>query len=381
MKIVYCLNSIRYTGGIQRVTIVKANTLAELPENEVYIIVTDNKNGVLVHPLSQKVRLIDLDVTYYQDVWISRRYVLKGIVVKRREHKRKLAEALRRIQPDIVVSVGQSEKYILPAIHGKWAKVRELHFEKNYRKRLVSSLRGKLSAMLSDYYDYHCKIKKYDRIVVLTEEDKEGNWKGYENVSVIPNPLSFVEGRGKSTLENKMVVSAGRLSAQKNYASLIRAFRKVADRHSDWTLEVLGDGEERKQLETLIGRLNLNNNVFLKGYTSDIESEMLKASCFALSSIFEGFPLVITEAMQLGLPVVSYACPCGPKDIITEGVDGFLVSVNGEDAMADRICRLIEDKDLRNKMGKAAKDKAKQYSVDNIVSLWMEEFVELKGRR
>ena len=113
MKIAYCLNSIRYLGGIQKVTVVKANALSEIPENEVYIIVTDNKEGVLLEPLSPKVKLIDLDINYYEDDYKSRWNVLKGIFIKRREHKKRLTSVLKEIQPDIAISVGQSEKNML----------------------------------------------------------------------------------------------------------------------------------------------------------------------------------------------------------------------------------------------------------------------------
>ena len=111
MKIAYCLNSIRYLGGIQRVTIVKANALAEVPGNEVYILVTDNKNGILVHPLSPKVHLIDLDVNYYLDDWKSKWNILKGIFIKRHKHKKKLAQALHKINPDIIISEYDSDHY------------------------------------------------------------------------------------------------------------------------------------------------------------------------------------------------------------------------------------------------------------------------------
>ncbi len=377
MKIVYCLNSVNYIGGIERVTIVKANALAELAQNEVYVVVTDNNGRTPTAPLSDKVHLVDLDINYYQDDWKSRWHVLKGIVLKRREHKRKLTRVLNDIQPDVVVSVGQAEKYFLPSIRGNWAKVREMHYEKNYRQRLATSSKEKLSAKLSDWYDYKLMIKHYDQIVVLTEEDKEKNWKGYDNVLVIPNPISF-ESDAVATLGNKKVVSVGRLSPQKNYASLVRAFRKVADRHPDWTLDLFGEGPQHRQLEEQIVALGLSEKVFLRGNTTDVESELLEASCFVLSSIFEGFGIVLIEAMSMGLPVVSYACPCGPKDIISEGENGFLVPVNDEEALADRICCLIEDKALRQRMGRMAKENVKRYSIHAVLKMWMELFGKLK---
>lgn len=376
MKIVYCLNSIRYLGGIQRVTIVKANALAALSGNNVYIVVTDNRAGTLIHPLSPQVHLIDLDINYYEDDWKSKWNVIKGIIAKRREHKKRLRETLQKIQPDVVVSVGQSEKNMLPSIDGRWITIRELHFTKNYRMLHAKSRLDYVLALAGNWYDYRYKIKKYDHIVVLTHEDKETHWQNSKHVSVIPNPISFVTDI-TAKYDAKKIITVGRLSHQKNYSSLIRAFRRVADRHPDWTLEIYGEGEEKEQLRSLVNGLGLDDTVCLKGYTSNVQEKMAEASVFVLSSLFEGFGLVIVEAMSCGLPVVSYACPCGPKDIITDGVDGFLVPVNDEKRLADRLCRLIKDEELRMKMGKAALQKAKQYSIENIIPQWMELFNNL----
>lgn len=377
MRIVYCLNSIRYLGGIQRVTIAKANALADISDNEVYIIVSDNREGLIVHPLSPKVHLIDLDVNYYQDDWKSKWHVLKGIVVKRRKHKKKLAKVLHEINPDIVISVGQSEKNMIPAISGRWVKVRELHFTKNYRWFHAHSIFSKTLAIFGDLYDYFYKIRQYDRIIVLTYEDKESHWKGYKNVSVIPNPISFSDIAANNTLEGKKVIAIGRLNAPKNFSSLIRSYRIVAQKHPDWILEIYGDGEQKYNLLQLIEQFDLRKQVYLRGFTSEVQRELLNASCFVLSSTFEGFGLVITEAMSCGLPVVSYACPCGPKDIISEGVDGFLVPVNDEQGLADRICRLIENEEMRKAMGKAARLKAEQYRIEKIIPMWMDLFNQL----
>ena len=377
MKIVYCLNSIRYLGGIQRVTVVKANALAEIEDNEVYIIVTDNKNGVFTEPLSPKVHLIDLDINYYEDDYKSRWNVLKGIFIKRKEHKKRLTSVLNEIQPDIVISVGQSEKNMIPSIKGKWKTIREFHFVKDYRLRQAKTFFDKILAWGGNLYDFNFKIKGYDHIVSLTHEDKEMNWKGFKNVSVIPNPSTFHTDK-TSTLNEKKVISVGRLSPQKNYASLIKAFKYVAENHPDWTLEIYGDGTQEVELKSLIEKLNLNRHVYLKGFTSNVKEEMINASIFALSSIFEGFGLVIVEAMACGLPVVSYACPCGPKDIITEGEDGFLIEVNDENELANKINMLIENENLRKQMSNAAKIKAEQYNIDNITSMWMNLFKNLQ---
>lgn len=136
-------------------------------------------------------------------------------------------------------------------------------------------------------------------------------------------------------------------------------------------------GGDVKDLENLIKQLSLENHVFLKGSTNEVQSVFLRSSIFVLSSLYDGLPLVLTEAMECGVPVVSYQCPCGPKDIVSDGIDGFLVPVNDEKGMAERICRLIEDDELRIKMGIAAKQKASHYSIESIIKQWMALFEEV----
>ena len=377
MKIVYCLNSIRYLGGIQRVTVVKANALAEVEGNEVHIVVTDNKNGVFTEPLSSKVHLIDLDINYYEDDYKSRWNVLKGIFIKRREHKKRLKSVLNEIQPDIVISVGQSEKNMLPSIKGKWKTIREFHYTKNYRFNHATNLYEKVLAFLGNLYDYSFKIKQYDQIVLLTKEDKETNWKQFKNITVIPNPISFQTER-ISTLLNKKVISVGRLALPKNYASLIRAFKLVVDRHPDWILEIYGNGPQEIELKSLIVKLNLEKHVFLKGFSANVKQVMTNASIFVSSSIFEGFPLVIIEAMACGLPVISYACPCGPKDVITDNKDGFLIPINDEVLLAEKMSFLIENENIKKEMSRKAIHKAKFYKISSIIPIWLDLFKTIK---
>lgn len=372
MKIVYCVNSIKYLGGIQRVTIVKANALASIPSNDVYIVVADNKGGVMLSPLSDKVHLVDFNVNYYEDDWKSKFYVIKGIIIKRIEHKKKLKAFLNQLQPDVVISVGLSEKNFLPLIKGPWLKIREFHFERNYRLDLAQSFFQRVVAVLGNLCDSFF-LKKYDKIVSLTKEDVEKNWKGFDNIAVVPNPIT-VNVSQVAELKQKRVVALGRLSPQKNFASLIRAFKLVVAVHPDWELIIYGDGSQKGMLLKLVEDLGLKNNVKLPGYTGNITQALLDSSIFALSSVFEGFPLVILEAMACGVPVVSYACPCGPRDLIREGVDGFLVPVNNEKLMAERLNFLIENENARIKAGRSAKIRSMDFSLDNVTRIWMDLF-------
>ena len=172
----------------------------------------------------------------------------------------------------------------------------------------------------------------------------------------------------------------GRLFRQKNFISLIRIFRIVIDRHPDWELYIYGEGEERENLQNEINRLGLDKKVLLNGRTEDVGQALQGASIFALSSIYEGLPNVVIEAMSFGLPVVAYKCPTGPKDMLTDGCDGFLVDNGNEQVFADRICKLIESENLRKEMGANALAASKRYSPDLVIGEWMTLFRNLVNR-
>lgn len=302
MKIVYCLNSIRGLGGVQRVTIVKVNALADIDSNEVYVVVTDNKHATLVSELSPKVHLIDLDINYYRGD--RRRSKIANIIVykqKMRKHRKALESFLRNLKPDIVISVGGFEKYMLLSMRNRtWKVVREFHFVRNYRKDHCKTWFDRVQATLTDFYDFHFKEKKYDRIVILTDEDKETNWKGWNNLEVIPNPVSYL-CNDPSPLTDKCIAYAGRFDPIKNCRSMVNAFRIVAHRYPDWTLKLYGEGNEYQSLKNQISELGLENNVLLMGFTKDIMNAYRQSSISLLSSLSEGFALVIVEAMECGL--------------------------------------------------------------------------------
>ena len=383
MKIVYCIEDLDRVGGIERVTITKANVLAGIEGNEVWLAVNTEKKTP-VFPVDGRIRIVNLDVNYYENDWKMNKFQqLRNIFIKRNEHKQKLIKMLNTIKPDIVISTDNTEKTLLPSLSCPSSPlfIREIHYTSNHRHLGgTTSLYSRIISRVCEFCDYKIRIRKYDRIVVLTHEDKDTFWKKNNKVIVIPNPVTIKHTK-RSSLKCRTVITAGRLERQKNYVSLIRAWKTVHLLHPEWILEIWGDGSQRNLLQQCIDTLGLKNNVFLKGTTIDIISKMTESSIFVLSSLYEGLPLVMIEAMSCGLPVVSYACPCGPKDIITESKDGFLVPVGDERTMAERINYLIEHEDMRQQMGMAALEKSKQYSIDIIIQKWMSLFTELLNKK
>ena len=372
MKIVYCLNSIRGLGGIQKVTLIKANALAEIAGNEIYVIVTDNwEKHVLVEEISPKVHFINLEVNYYKDDYKSRLHQIKSNLRIFRHYFR-LQKQINQIKPDVIISVGQGEKYIIPWLGTKAVKIREIHFNSAYRHYTYSK---KWVAKLLDFVDYKLNARGYDKIVLLTKEDKETNFPDNDKFTYVHNPLTL-ERSSYSVCREHTVVAVGRLELQKDFESLIRAWQFVHKAAPDWELNIWGEGSRRPYLTHWIKELRLEDCVFLRGGNYDINTILSQSSIFVLSSLYENSGESILEAMACGLPVVSFACPFGPRDIIQDGVNGYLVESRNELDLADRIISLIQSQGLRDRMGEAALRRTKDLDLLKIVALWVNLFRE-----
>lgn len=372
MKIVYCLNSIRGLGGIQKVTLIKANALAEIAGNEIYVIVTDNwEKHVLTQEISPKVHFINLEVNYYKDDYKSRLHQIKSNLRIFRHYFR-LQKQVNRIKPDVIISVGQGEKYIIPWLRTKAVKIREIHFNSAYRHYTYSK---KWVAKLLDFVDYKLNARGYDKIVLLTKEDKETNFPDNDKFTYVHNPLTL-ERSSYSACREHTVVSVGRLELPKDFESLIRAWQFVHKAAPDWKLNIWGEGSRRPYLTHWIKELRLEDCVFLRGGNYDINTILSQSSIFVLSSLYENSGESILEAMACGLPVVSFACPFGPRDIIQDGVNGYLVESRNELDLADRIISLIQSQGLRDRMGEAALRRTKDLDLLKIVALWVNLFRE-----
>ncbi len=220
---------------------------------------------------------------------------------------------------------------------------------------------------------------KFGKIVVLTTNDlKFFQCSGIgEKVTVIPNPV-LPSSEPKSTCDNKRIITVGRLVYQKGFDNLIKAFKPISEHHPDWKLDIYGDGPLKSDLENLINEYHLEEKVNLCGLSSQIPKEFSTSSIFVMSSHFEGFPMVLIEALTQGVPCISFDCPNGPSDIIKNGVNGLLVENQNIHDLANAIELLIKNDNERKRLGNNAPDSIKQFSKDIIIKKWYELFESIK---
>lgn len=380
MKIAYCLPQIYHPGGIERVIIHKANYLADKLNYDIYIITVENNNQPCYFQLSKKITHIDLNLNYHNTLKLP---ILKRIFIRKQLHKKhqeKLTKILYNNNFDIVISTFQQEASFLYKIQDGSKKILECHFCKGYKAIIAKyynySFITKLAYYYKSWHDEHFIPKHYDKMVVLTEEDYN-NWKTkLSNVICISNPLSFKTNQ-VSSLTNKKVIAVGRFDAQKGFDRLLPIWQKVINKCPDWHLHIYGQGEDKNKLENLIQKLNISNSVTLHKPDNNIKDRFLESSIHVMTSRFEGFGLVLTEAMECGVPCVSYTFPCGAKDIISDGIDGFCIDNGNNDDFVTKLTTLMQKDELRKQFGRTAKINVQRYSDEVIMNKWKTLFKEL----
>lgn len=373
MKIIYCIAGLRHSGGMERVLTAKVNYLVAHGV-EVVIVTTNQYGEPNFFPLLPKVRTIDLGINYEENNGKSISNKLLHYPFKQFKHKKRIAGLLKKEKADIVVSMFCNDASFLWKVKDGSKKVLEIHFSRF--KRLQYGRKGlwRLADSLRSRMDLKT-VARYDKFVVLTEEDKV-YWGDLPNMEVIPNARTFYPEQ-TSSLENKHVIAVGRYDYQKGFDELISAWKIVNETFSDWKLSIFGNGELREALQKQIDGNQLSAKIELRQPVKNIAEEYLQSSILAMSSRYEGLPMVLLEAQAFGLPIVSYACKCGPRDVITNEQDGILVSEGNVSELAQSLMKLMADEILRKKMGNQARINSDKFAEPVIMGKWLSLFEEL----
>lgn len=277
-----------------------------------------------------------------------------------------LKEKLRSCRPDVVVSF-LVKTNVITLLSSLGLKVPIIVSERNYPYEedvgpAWQWLRKKL-------------YKKASRIVFQTQECRSFYPKGLQNKSaIIPNPVIVPKMNDKrkngKRSDGKTMMAMGRLTPQKGFDLLLKAFASISNKHSEWSLVIWGEGKSRYDLEALRDQLGLEKKVTFPGSTPEAYQRMRLSDLFVLPSRYEGFPNVLVEAMACGLPVVSFDCPSGPRDIIRDGVDGMLVPKENVEALAQALDRMMAEETTRNRMAVNALEVNQRFSLEHIMEQW-----------
>ncbi|OHV12050.1 glycosyltransferase family 4 protein [Kushneria phosphatilytica] len=213
-------------------------------------------------------------------------------------------------------------------------------------------------------------FKSYDKVVFLTERDLE-NFSDMKKFVQIPNPTPFSNiSAARHQPDNKKALAVGRLTAQKGFDLLIPAWKAFAEHHPDWKVVIVGEGEDRPMLEKMILESGLQDSCVLNGQSQDIESFYREADLMLMSSRFEGLPMSLIEAQSFALPIVSFDCETGPREIVTHGQDGYLVPVSDTKGFAEAISKVVDEPATYASMSEEASRNALRFDQERIVEQW-----------
>ena len=377
MKIVYLYTQLTISGGADRVLTDKANYLAEHGYN--ITIITESQMGrPIVFPLSPKVKMVDMGIDFNKQYEYN--FLLRSVIYLKciQQYKIRLKELLKKLKPDIVITLMGRSLDFITSINDGSIKIGEAHTTKAHlRSYHLLEARGGLYKILAKQLRKKqiANASKLSALVLLTPQDAD-DWKGVTKTYVIANAMHYMPHEN-STLTNKQAIMVGRYNDAKGYEFIVEAWSIVHQKHPDWKLNIYGSGELHDDVERWIKERELEETMIMHEPTNQITQKYLESSICVMSSRYEGFPLVIMEAMACGVPCVSFDSPFGPRNIIKDGEDGILVEYLNSQALAENICKVIEDEQLRKRLGENAKQNIQRFSQDAIMKQWTDLFDSL----
>ena len=368
LSILFFINSLSL-GGAERVTANLANFWSK--KGWEVIVISLASDSIDFYQLDPSIRRISLNLnTESFNLLLAFKNNIRRILFLRRE--------LMRFKPDIALSIMTTANILLTLAKIGLKNIVAVGSERTYPSQQTISwvwrvmrryLYSRLSAIVSLTHESAFWLKKY------TNSKK---------IVVIPNSVVFPLPLQKPIIKispkfkkQKILLSVGRLSEEKQFDILISVFQKLIFDFPDWVLVILGEGNIRYQLEKQIKSLKMENHVFLPGNTGNIGEWYASADIYVLTSRYEGFPNSLVEAMAHGLPAISFDCDTGPRDIIRNGIDGLLVSEMNIDELSKALRQLMDDDILRNKFAEMAIEVRERFSLEKVAKMWEELFMNI----
>lgn len=377
MRILYITDALAIWGGLERVLVEKVNFLATHDGYDVFMLTISQGEHPFPFPLNNKVTYIDLNIPFFSQYQYSGIRRLMSLRRLHRDCRKGIRQQLDDIKPDVIVC--PRIEFVKDICKVKSGEVKReecpLVFESHSSFWTSRFERAGLLRRLHTWW-MNQSAKRAQAVVALTEGDAAEWRKVNKSVSVIPDIVE-VRREGVRREGGRNVVFVGRLSRQKDIGSLLAIWQMVRQRHPDWQLHVYG---EKGDIEEALWQQLQEDGCGITIYppTTDIWDVYQQHTMLLLTSRYEPFGMVLPEAMSCGLPVVTFDCPYGPANIITDGVDGFLIKDRDTQQFVEKICVLIENEELRRKMGQMGIKASERYRKDTIMPLWKKLFETLQ---
>jgi len=358
--------------GTERTIADKVNCLSHMG-HDVTLLTYEQGNHPYAFPIDKRVRCVDLDCRFFTlfKFPIQRR-LLETWKMRRRFSKR-INNFVDAMRPDVVTTPTYTHEFmsIVMMLRFKTRVVIESH------TAFTHDMKGGNLIERIQKYALLRSVKRCDLLIALTMSDAECWRQHVRNVVTVSNPLTFYpETLNYPSKENGRIIAVGRLEPQKRFDRLINAFSLIAYKYPSWYIDVYGDGNDKEALQRLIEEKGLDKQIYLKGVTSNVYSEYERSQFFVFSSDYEGFGLVLVEAMSCGIPCISTNCPFGPSDIIEDGVDGLLCKMTVEDLASKMEWMIIHEKE-RQEMGLNARRAVARYKKENVMKEWEQAYLSV----
>jgi glycosyltransferase involved in cell wall biosynthesis len=378
MKIAYVYPTMARAGGTERMITEKVNILSEHFGYDITIITCfQPANERNYFDIYKKVKQIYLEIPYFSQykykypkrLWIK--WKMNRIL------KKSIIQAVIEEDPDILIGFSRFKANYISSVKCRAKKIIECHetrYNTNYDASEEHSVLVRMYMEIYRRFYFRVVEQRADIVVTLTEKDKQ-LWKRAKRIEVIPN-FSTIQISNFCDCTSKRVIAVGRLAWEKGFGRLIEAWGIVSSRHPDWHLDIFGEGRMYDTLMALI-KLYKAKNITIHENTATISQEYAKSSICTVTSYFEGFSLVLLEAIRHGLPCIAFDCPFGPGYIIDDAREGFLVENGDIRLFAERLCRLIEDVELRKLFSGNAIKRAKYFDANVIMNQWKALFESL----